>query len=63
MDAVGDREADQEIDDGRNRPVGEDLDKGIDLVLFANRADLKKGETGVHGKDHDRAEHQKKNIP
>ena len=61
-DAVGDRKTDQEIDDCRNRPVGKDLDKGIDLVLFANRPHLEKSETGMHGKHHRRPQHQKKNI-
>ena len=50
------------IDDRRNRPVGEDLDKGVDLVLFAHRAHFKKGKPGVHGEHHRRSQHQKKDI-
>ena len=60
--AVGDRKADQEIDDGGNRPVGEDLDKGVDLVLLADRAQFQKGKAGVHGQHHDAAQQDEKRI-
>jgi len=61
-DTVGDRESYQEIDNCRNRPVGEDLDKGIDLVFLAHGANLQEGETGVHCKNHHRTKHQEKDI-
>ena len=60
--AVGDGETDEKIDDGGNRPVGEDLYKGVDLILFADRSDFEKSKTGVHGKDHDCAKHEKQDV-
>ena len=61
-DAVGEGEADDEIDDGGDRPVGEDLHQGVYLVFLADRADFEKGEPGVHGEDHDRAEHEEQDV-
>ena len=60
--AVGYGKADEEIDNCGNRPVGENLDKGVDLILHPDRSDLEKGETRVHGKDHDRAQHEKQHV-
>ncbi len=54
-DAVGDGEADQEVDHCRHGPVGEDLDEGVDLVFSAHRPHFKEGEPRVHGENHDRS--------
>ncbi len=62
MDAVGDAVADEEIGNGRDREIGQDLDQRVDLVFLADGAELKKGETCVHGEHHDAAEQDEKNI-
>jgi hypothetical protein len=61
-DAVGDGEADKQVGDSGNRPVGNNLDKGVDLILHPDRSHLEKGETGVHGEYHDRAQHEKEHV-
>ncbi|MCY1430698.1 hypothetical protein D9M71_466490 [compost metagenome] len=50
--AVGDPVPDEEVGQGRNREVGENLRQGVDLVLLAHGADLEEGETGMHGQHH-----------
>lgn len=61
-DVIGKGETDDKIDKGGDRPVGKDLHQGIHLVFLADRADFKKGEPGVHGEDHHRAEHEEQDI-
>src|SRR5581483_11286807 len=60
--AVGDAVADEEIGQGGDGKVAEDLDQGVDLVLLAHRAQLEEGEAGVHGQDHDGAEQDEKDV-
>ncbi|MDT4856540.1 hypothetical protein FQZ97_909340 [compost metagenome] len=59
---VGHAVAHDEIGDGGDRKVHQDLDQGVDLVFLANRAQLQKGETRVHGQDHDAAEQDEQGI-
>ncbi|MNO63329.1 hypothetical protein D3C76_540350 [compost metagenome] len=60
--AIGDPVADEEIGQGGDGEVGEDLRQRVDLVLQPHRADFEKGETGVHGQDHDRADEDEKRV-
>jgi hypothetical protein len=60
--AVGDGISDQKVDDGGHRPVGKDLDEGVDLALLPHRAHFEEGKAGVHGKNHDRPEQEKKHV-
>ncbi len=62
VDPVGNGIADQKIDQGGNGPVREDFDERVDLAFFANRTYLEKGKAGVHGKNHDRPQHEKKYV-
>ena len=62
IDAVGDAVADEEVGDGRHGEIGQDLDQGIDLALLADRADLEKGEAGMHGEDHDAAQQNEQDV-
>ena len=48
--------SDEEIGQGRNSKIHQDLAQRIDLVLVPDRTDLQEGETAVHGENHDRAE-------
>jgi hypothetical protein len=59
---VGNAVADEEVSDGRYPEIAHDLDQRIDLVLFANGADLKKGKTRMHGQHHDGAEQNEQHI-
>ncbi len=36
--------------------------QGIDLVFLSNRTHLEKGETGVHGQDHDRTDKDEQRV-
>jgi hypothetical protein len=62
MYAVGDAVADEEVGQGRDRKVAQDLDQRIDLVLLAHRAQLQKGKAGMHGQDHDGAEQNEQYV-
>jgi hypothetical protein len=62
IDAVGDGVADQEIGDGRDAEIGEDLDQRIDLILLPDGAHLEKGEAGVHRHHHHGADEQKEHV-
>src|SRR5690606_4914456 len=62
IDAVGDRESDEEIRDGRDAEIREDLDQRVDLILLTHRADFEKGEAGMHRRHHHRADQQKENV-
>jgi hypothetical protein len=62
IDPVGDAVANEEVGYGRHAEIGQNLDQRIDLVLFANRADLKEGKACVHGQHHDGAEQDKQYV-
>jgi len=51
--AVSHTVADDKIDHGGDRKVHQNLDQRIDLIFFANGAQFKKRETGMHGQNHD----------
>ena len=55
-------ETDEEIDNRGNGPVGENLYKGVNLVFFPDGTDFQKGETRMHGKNHDCTQHKKQHI-
>jgi hypothetical protein len=59
---VGDAVADEEIGDGRDREIAEDLDQGIDLVLAPHRAQFEEGKAGVHRQDHDGTEQDEQDV-
>jgi hypothetical protein len=61
-DAVGHGVADEEVGDGRDREVDQDLHQRIDLVLLAHRAQFQEGEAGVHGQHHHGTEQDEKGI-
>ena len=54
--------ADEEIDDGRHRKVGQDLHQGIDLVLPAHPPQFQEGKAGMHGQDHDRPQQNEEGV-
>ena len=60
--AVGDRVADEEVGDGRDREIDEDLAERIDLVLVAYGADFEKREAAMHGEDENCAYQQKQHV-
>ena len=60
--AVGHAVAHHKINHGGHRKIHQDFDQRVDLVLFANRAQLQKCKTGVHGQHHDAAQQNKKRI-
>ncbi len=60
--AIGHRIAHQKVGHGGDRKVDQDLDQCIDLVLFANRAQLQKCEPGMHGQNHDAAQQNEQGI-
>jgi hypothetical protein len=60
--AIGHAIAHQKIGHGGDRKVHQDLDQGIHLVLFADRAQLEKGKTRVHGQHHDAAEQNEQRV-
>ena len=60
--AVGHAITNEEIGDGADGQVCNDLDQGIDLVLLANRADLEKGKACVHGQHHDGAQQNEQGV-
>ena len=63
MNTVGDRITNQKIDNCRNRPVGENFYKCVDLTFAADSSNLEKSKTGVHGENHDSPQEQKQHIP
>ncbi len=62
MDSIGNRIADQKINNGGNRPVGKDFDKGIHLVFTPHGTNFQKCESGVHSKNHHGSKQQEQNI-
>jgi hypothetical protein len=62
MGAIGHAITHDEIHHGGHREVHQDFDQGIDLVLFANGAQLQKGKTGVHGQHHDAAQQDEQGV-
>ncbi len=62
IDAVGDRVADEEIGERRNREIAQDLDERVDLASAPHGADFEKREAGVHGEHHRRAHEQKQYV-
>jgi hypothetical protein len=62
VDTVGHGVADEEVGEGRDTEIGQDLDQGIDLVLLADRAQFEKGEARVHGQHHDGAQQTKRTL-
>src|SRR5210317_1904867 len=53
MNTVGDRVADQEVDDGGDRPVSKDLHQSIGLTFLPDSTDFEKRKASMHGKNHD----------
>ncbi len=60
--AIGDPVADEEVHQGGNGEVGEDLGQGIHLVLVPHGTGFEKGEAGVHGQHHHGAEQEEEGI-
>ncbi len=61
-DAIGDPIAYKEIGQGRDGEVAEDFRQRVDLVLLPDRADLQKGETGVHRQYHHRTDQNEQRV-
>jgi hypothetical protein len=59
---VGHGVADEEVGEGRDTEIRQDLDQGIDLVLLADGAEFEKGKAGVHGQHHDGAQQDEEDI-
>ena len=57
--AISHAVTDHKINHSGDRKVHQDLDQGVDLVLFANRAQLQEGKSSVHGQHHDAAQQNK----
>ena len=62
MDTVGNGKADEEIGYRGEAEIGNDAHQGIHLVFLAHRPYLQKGEAGMHGQHHGRAQSKKKDI-
>ncbi len=62
MMTVGDAVAEQKVGNRRDGKVGDDFGERVDLVFLAHRAQLKKGEPGVHGEHQNGAEKDEQHI-
>jgi len=60
--AIRQREANEEIENGGDGPVRDNLDKSIYLTFFPYGSNFQKSKTRMHCKNHDCAEHEKQYI-
>ena len=59
---IGDDVADEEIRQGGNCEISQNLDQRVHLVFFAHRAQFQKSKARMHRQHHDRAEQHKQDI-
>ena len=60
--AIGHAVADHEIHDGGHGKVHQNFHQRVDLVLFADRAQLQKSKACVHGQHHDAAQQNEQGV-
>jgi len=60
--AIGYGEADEEVGDGGNREIHQDLHQGVHLVLAAHGADFEECEAAMHGEHKDCANQHKEYV-
>ena len=59
---IGNRVTDEEIHGCGDGEIDQNFDQCIDLIFVAYRADLKKGKSGMHGKNQNGPEQDKEHI-
>ena len=59
---IGQIVTEEEVGEGGDAEIGDDLDQGIHLVLATHSAQLQEGKTGVHGQHHNGAKQDKQGI-